>query len=106
VSELGLIWSNDALDGLKIIHSYLKRHFSASIAERVMVEIDERVLQIPRFPSSGMLDPLLIHLGMGHRYVIKRYTRIVYQVFEDHIYITNVYDMRLDPREFYRYLER
>lgn len=85
---------------MEAIHNYLVRHFSYDVADRVVGEIIQRVSLLPANPFVGRLDPLFEKVGLGHRYVVQKYTRIVYRVLPDHIRVTNVYDMRMDPSEF------
>jgi toxin ParE1/3/4 len=65
------------------------------IRDEILNEADTLLLH----PLKGQKEPLLEHLGLGHRRVIKSHYKIIYRVVGEYIYITDIFDSRQDPEK-------
>lgn len=77
----------------------------AFIAQKVspekLIEIRDRILDksdtLLQQPLLGQKEPLLEHLGLGHRRIVEGHCKIIYKVVGEYIYITDIFDSRQDP---------
>ena len=77
----------------------------AFIAQKVshekLIEIRDRILDkadaLLEQPLTGQKEPLLEHLGLGHRRIVEGHCKIIYKVVGPYIYITDIFDSRQDP---------
>lgn len=77
----------------------------AFIAQKVslekLIEIRDRILDkadtLLEQPLIGQKEPLLEHLGLGHRRIVESHCKIIYKVVGEYIYITDIFDSRQDP---------
>ena len=77
----------------------------AFIAQKVslekLIEIRDRILDkadtLLEQPLIGQKEPLLEHLGLGHRRIVEGHCKIIYKVVGECIYITDIFDSRQDP---------
>lgn len=94
--KLEVIWSRRAFRDLESICDYLEEEFSAGVANDVLRQILWRIDRLSLYPEIGRPDPVLSHLGLGHRYFTeKKYSRIVYRIMPDHIRVTNIFHTRM-----------
>lgn len=71
-----------------------QHHNSGGQHHHIMQDMADSLIN---HPYKGQFEEYLEHLGKGHRRLIEGYTKIIYLVKEDCIYITDFFDTRQDP---------
>lgn len=49
-------------------------------------------------PYIGQKEPILEHLELEHRRIVKSHYKIIYRVIGEVIYIVDIFDSRQDPK--------
>ncbi len=92
-----LIYTEQALasfgEALNFIAPKVSSEKLDEIRNNILDAADTLLLQ----PKQGQKEPLLEHLGLGHRRLIVNHYKIIYRIFEEFIYITDIFDSRQDP---------
>jgi toxin ParE1/3/4 len=82
-----VIWTEFAIEDLKIIHSYIAKD-SNSYANSFIEKLLTRVKQLERFPKSGRIVP---EFGLDNiRELIEGNYRIVYKINSEFVFIVRV----------------
>lgn len=101
-----VVWSRSALSELREIHLYYKKHVSAQMADNIRESVFTAAQQLAAESMSGMVMEELASSGFEFRSVIRGHYRIIYLITEKQVYITDVFDTRLDPKKLDRNKER
>lgn len=95
---------DDAERDLRDIHSYIKHHFSAKLANELYIEIKTKILMLEENPLLGTPMPELVELGMlnWRQMVVLKKNKIVYEVdkHRQHIYVYLICTERQDFEAF------
>ncbi len=73
---------------LQQLHDYYRKTASNSIANRIRGDVQKKVRSLSKMPFRGQEEPLLAHLGKGHRYIIEGHCKIIYRVEGDSVFVT------------------
>ena len=100
-------WTVFAMQSLEHIQIYLETESgSSSIADRYILRIMERVEQLVNYPDSGQEEPYLSDSGQASRYLLEGNYKIIYQYDEKHIFITDVFHTKQNPRKIIKHHKR
>jgi plasmid stabilization system protein ParE len=83
------------------IWDYYATEASERVADRITKKIVDDIdwlLTRPR-GGGGQYEPLLEHLGMGHRRKISGNYKIIYRIIDDLIFVSDSFDTRQDPEQ-------
>lgn len=50
-------------------------------------------------PRGGQYEPLLDHLGQGHRRKVSGNYKIIYRIIDDLVFVSDIFDARQDPEK-------
>lgn len=89
-----LIWSDEALNGLKEIIEYLERNFSEKDIKKFVAKFDKQLEIIRNYPEMFPFSP---KSKIIRRTIVAKLTSIYYHVGADVIYIVTIYDNRKNP---------
>ncbi len=78
---------------------FLAEAFSEDHAERVLTKVDEALQYLMGHPGAGQFEDQLIGFEPRHRRWVVDHYKIVYQLFEDHIVVTDIFDSRQDSKK-------
>jgi len=70
-------------------------HIANRITQRIVNDMD-RLLQHPR---GVQVEPLMDHIGLGHRRAVSGHYKIIYRIIDDLIFVTDIFDSRQDPEK-------
>jgi len=74
---------------------------ASEVTEKKYNEIRDKILDtaesLASQPHLGQEEPVLEHLGLGHRRLIEGNYKIIYRITKECIYITDIFDTRQDP---------
>lgn len=90
-----VIWSDESLVDLEIIHEFLYEKSSVA-ASKVLHNILSRTRQLEEFPGSGAIEPT-IKKGFQYRYLVEGNYKIIYRIAGEALYIVTVFDSRKSP---------
>ena len=92
-----LLYTEQALvslkESLELIAPKVSHEKLIEIRDRILDQADTLLLQ----PLKGQKEPLLEHLGLGHRRLVESHYKIIYRVEGEYIYVTDIFDSRQDP---------
>jgi toxin ParE1/3/4 len=96
-------WTPFALERLDEIFEYI-RHEAKSItpAQNFIQKILDRTDQLKRFPLSGAEEPLLVGTGQQSRYLVVNDYKIIYQLENKKVIITDVFHTKQNPEKIKR----
>ncbi len=83
---------------LELIYDYLWLEASPTIAEGVLENIYQAIIQLTKFPHKAAIETYISSNYIYRRSVVGRY-KIIYRIEGDTIYVTDVFDSRRDPLE-------
>ena len=89
-----LIWSDEALNGLKEIIEYLESKFSEKDVKKFVQKFDKQIKLIKSNPEIFSFTP---KSKTTRRTIVARLTSIYYRVDGDVIYLVSIYDNRKNP---------
>ncbi len=92
-----LIWSNEALEGLKEIFAYLEFKFSEKDAQVFAQKLDKHLKIIQSNPETFRLS---LKSKSVRRCVIAKLTSVYYTVSEESIKLITIIDNRKSPKNF------
>jgi|SRR6185436_18941750 len=103
MNDFSIHWTPFALERLDEIFEYIK-HEAKSItpAQKFIQKILERSDQLKRFPLSGAKEPLLIETGQESRYLVISDFKIIYQIENKDVIITDVFHTKQNPEKLKR----
>jgi toxin ParE1/3/4 len=82
---------------LKHIYQYYITVASISVANKIRLAVIEKAFSLKKFPLKGQIEENLKELHQNHRYLVTGHIKIVYRIYEEIIYITDIFDTRQDP---------
>ena len=95
-----IIWTQTALDSLQVERDFLYKQWGWTYLRefvRMTKELKSRLLM---FPTMEPIEPLLEHLNQDIRSVfVTPYTKYIYIVRGEIIYILDVWDTRREPKQ-------
>ena len=86
-----------AEERLKGIYLYYKREASVIVARKIKNDILKRIKILKDYKELGPVDEHLKSFHLGHRKLTEGNYKIVYRAEESTIFITDIFDTRLDP---------
>jgi toxin ParE1/3/4 len=93
-----LYWTQSALKNLDRIHRYiLDQTLSEVIANRYVLKLIMRVEQLKIYPESGQVELLLRKISQNSRYLIEGNYKIIYQVQNSSVIVTDVFHVKQNP---------
>jgi len=94
-----VVYTEQSLNSLEELLIFLMEDLGLSLdkTSEVKAKILDMADSLINHPYKGQFEEYLEHLGKGHRRLIEGYTKIIYLVKEDCIYITDFFDTRQDP---------
>jgi toxin ParE1/3/4 len=100
MNSFSIHWTPFALECLDEIFEYI-RHEAKSIipAQKLIQKIFESTDQLKHFPFSGAKEPLLIETGQESRYLVINNYKIIYQVENKNVIITDVFHTKQNPEK-------
>lgn len=72
---------------------------SEKVADRITMKIVNEMDLLLRHPRGGQAEPLLDHLGLGHRRLVSGHYKIIYRILDDVIFVADIFDSRQDPQK-------
>ena len=92
-----VIFTNHAKFKLKDIYQYYKTTASLKVAFNIKQDIINKSLSLNKFPLKGQLEENLKDLNEEIRYLVAGHFKIIYYLYQNSVYITDVFDTRQDP---------
>ena len=96
-STYKLIWSDEALEGLKEIINYLENKFSEKDVKNFAKKLDKQLEIIQINPKSF---PLSSKSKLVRRSIIAKLTSIYYTIDKDSVKLISIIDNRKNPQSF------
>jgi toxin ParE1/3/4 len=93
-----IIWSDEAMQDLDLIHTFLSEK-SLPAAQKIIFNIIDRTKQLDSFPESGQTQKTFIPTAFQYRYIVEGNYKIIYRVNQTSIVINAVFDTRRDPEK-------
>jgi toxin ParE1/3/4 len=93
-----IIWSDEALQDLDLIHTFLSEK-SLRAAQKIIFNIIDRAKQLDSFPVSGQKQETHVPASFQYRYIVEGNYKIIYRVNQTGIVINAVFDCRRDPEK-------
>ena len=90
-----LIWTEEALNGLKEIIDYLERKFSEKDVKKFVKKFDKQIEIIKSKPETFSFSP---KSKTVRRAIVAKLTSIYYRIDGDVINLVTIYDNRKDPK--------
>lgn len=84
---------------LSDIYDYYRMQGYGKYGRSIRKEVIEKALSLRDFPDMGALEPNLLELDLGHRYVVVKNYKLIYRHLADTIVVTDIFDTRRDPTE-------
>ena len=92
-----VIWTRFAINSLIEILKFVKNQGGSDVSLKVKNKIFRATRNLPKFPFSGVIEPLLINTGKDYRYKLSGNYKIIYRIEGYSIFIIDVFDCRQDP---------
>lgn len=92
-----VVWSEFSQIALKNIFDYYKKNASKSVAVKIKNQILNSTKHLTKNPEVGQTEILLKELNENHRYIVTGNYKVIYKITENHILITDVFDVRQNP---------
>jgi plasmid stabilization system protein ParE len=97
-----IIWTNFAISELKNIYLYYRMVASDKVADKIRKSVFDSTRPLIKDPLIGAIEENLTDLKQGHRYLVEGNYKIIYKVFQNNIYITDIFDCRQNPKKMKR----
>jgi plasmid stabilization system protein ParE len=97
-----IIWTNFAISELKSIYLYYRMVASDKVADKIRKSVFDSTRPLIKDPLIGAIEENLKDLKQGHRYLVEGNYKIIYKVFQNNIYITDIFDCRQNPQKMKR----
>ncbi len=97
-----IFWTNFAISELKNIYLYYRMVASDKVADKIRKSVFDATRPLIKDPLIGAIEENLKDLKQGHRYLVEGNYKIVYRVFQNNIYITDIFDCRQNPQKMKR----
>ncbi len=98
---MNIYWSQRALVHLESIYTFcIDVYDSEYVAAKLYNEILDETEVLETFPLAGKVEPLLNDMSICYRsLVVKKHYKIIYFISEDDIiYVSAVWDCRMNPK--------
>ncbi len=69
------------------------------MADRITSKIVDDIDWLLEHPRGGQYEPLLDHLGLGHRRKVSGNYKIIFRIIDDLIFVSDIFDTRQDPEK-------
>jgi plasmid stabilization system protein ParE len=99
MSRLKVFWTASPRNELRLIKRYYKDKAGVTVAQRIIHDIKVYVDILKCHPEAGQEEETLKSLNEGHRYLVKGNYKIIYKLFNNAIFITDVFDTRQNPNK-------
>lgn len=78
-------------------------YYADKVGERVADKVTKKIVDdidwLLDHPRGGQYEPLLDHLGLGHRRKVSGNYKIIYRIINDLIFVSDIFDARQDPEK-------
>lgn len=103
MKKVRVIWSNEALHDLEILHDFLAQE-SVLAARRITENILTRTRQLETFPESGATQKLRKKSKTTYRYLVEGNYKIIYRYDQTlhAVFVETIFDTRQDPPKLER----
>ncbi len=92
-----LVYTEQSLVSLEEVLNFA----ALNVDEEKLIEIRNEILDAADTlllqPLLGQTELCLEHLKLGHRRLVVGHYKIIYKLFDETIYITDIFDSRQDP---------
>lgn len=95
--EVRVFWTENARSDLKEIFVLYKEVAGINIAQKLVLRIIDRTIQLENNPLSGPQEPLLTERKKDYRYLIEGNYKIIYWIENNFAKIATIFDCRQDP---------
>jgi toxin ParE1/3/4 len=102
VKSFDLVWTIPGQEELELIYEYYSLK-SETAAFKIVDTILSRVFQLKKFPLSGQEEQFLKKANKGYRYIVAGNYKIIYRIEGSVVYITDVFDVRQNPKKITRH---
>lgn len=92
-----IIWSDFAIENLKIIFEYYAEKTNKKVAHKIRKQILHSTKQLIQNPKSGQIEIYLEKLNDQYRYILSKNFKIIYKVNGNYIVISDIFDTRQNP---------
>ena len=75
--------------------------FDEAYAQRTLEAVLDGIEYLGKHPRAGQFEPLLDHLGQGHRRWVVGHYKLVYLIEGNVLHVTDIFDSRQDPDQMY-----
>lgn len=75
---------------------------SDKVADKIRKSVFNSTRPLIKDPLIGVIEENLKDLKQGHRYLVEGNYKIIYKVFQNNIYITDIFDCRQNPQKMKR----
>lgn len=94
-----IIWTDFAIENLKIIFEFYAVKANKKVAHNICKQIFNTTKQLINHPNSGQKELYLEKLEKDYRYVLSGNYKIIYNVEDSKIIISDVFDSRQNPEK-------
>lgn len=94
-----IIWTDFAIENLKIIFEFYAVKANKKVAHNIRKKIFNTTKQLINHPNSGQKELYLEKLEKDYRYVLSGNYKIIYNVEDSKIIISDVFDSRQNPEK-------
>ena len=92
-----VLLTEDAVDDLIDIYTYISKHDSPKKAEYVLVQFEKKFVSLSELPERGVYPKELLSLGIrDYREIFFKPYRIIYRIDNKNVYIYLIADGRRD----------
>ncbi|WP_376778733.1 type II toxin-antitoxin system RelE/ParE family toxin [Chryseobacterium taichungense] len=92
-----IIWTDFAIENLKIIFEYYTAKANRKVAHKIRKQILNSTRQLIQNPQSGQIELYLEKLNQQYRYILSKNFKIIYKIETNHIIINDIFDTRQNP---------
>lgn len=97
--RINVFWTSPARSEIRIIKRYYIDTAGINVEEKVFHNIKSSTDILRTHPEVGQEEETLKFLKEGHRYLVKGNYKIIYRMINDAVFITDVFDTRLNPKK-------
>lgn len=92
-----IVWTDFAIRNLKAIFDYYSSKANKKVAHKIREQILESTKRLTDIPNSGPVEPNLLILNKGHRYLVSGNYKVIYRIVANEIVINDIFDTRQNP---------
>ena len=95
-----VVFTEQAYSSLEEVKSFLikKQKLSEQKALEIVLHLVDCAEELNDFPNRGQVEDYLDHLGLDHRRIVVKHSKIIYRVTATAVYITDFFDTRQSPK--------